>query len=345
MHQETANRNILFAGELDDPWVGLIVTSISSVVPVRTVDVRGPMPERLTGDDEYPRSVIIHRLRLSLADVCRIEAYRQTHRSKLRPEMILCYSPYVRYAELERCAQAVDLLIPEASAVDVLPCHLSRDVEPKEATPDHPQRRLIQVDVVSTDHALRTTLQEICLAAGFGKPEGSDTAFTAHSLHSCGVRSGAALLSDMRPHPVVTVWDVPVLDAGWPELIEHRSRLGPVIALLGFADRAMVGLARSRGAAACLELPFNVADLIDVLDRVSRPMLAERDAPGPDPRESHQAVPAPHVSRMGKVRGRHRSIGAHPPSLRAPGPNQARQPADPEAGSRPGAVARRRNDV
>ena len=37
-----------------------------------------------------------------------------------------------------------------------------------------------------------------------------------------------------------------MLEAGWPELIEHRSRLGPVIALLGFADRATVGLARAR---------------------------------------------------------------------------------------------------
>ena len=121
MDVEAADQTILFAGELDDPWVGLIVASISNVAAVRTVDVKGPIPARLSGDDERLRTVIIHRCRLSQIDVSRIEGYRQENRSKLRPEIILCYSPYVRYAELERCSQAVDLLIPEASAVDILP--------------------------------------------------------------------------------------------------------------------------------------------------------------------------------------------------------------------------------
>jgi hypothetical protein len=138
---------------------------------------------------------------------------------------------------------------------------------------------------------------------------------------------------------------VPVLEAGWPELIEHRSRLGPVIALLGFADRATVSLATARGAAACLELPFNVLDLIDVLDRVSRPMLIGGEPSGHARLESPHAVPPPHVSRVGKVRGRHRGIGVHAPSLETPAPNKARQPIDPEARSEAGAVAGRRNDV
>ena len=44
MEVETADQTILFAGELDDPWVGLIVASISHVAGVRTVDVKGPIP-------------------------------------------------------------------------------------------------------------------------------------------------------------------------------------------------------------------------------------------------------------------------------------------------------------
>ena len=129
MDVEAADQTILFAGELDDPWVGLIVASISNVAGVRTVDVKGPIPARLSSDDERLRTVIIHRCRLSQIDVSRIEGYRQENRSKCRPEIILCYSPYVRYAELERCSQAVNLLIPEASAVDILPSHLGRDVD------------------------------------------------------------------------------------------------------------------------------------------------------------------------------------------------------------------------
>jgi hypothetical protein len=345
MDVEAVDQTILFAGELDDPWVGLIVTSISNVAPLRTLDVNGPIPSRLYGDDECPGTVIIHRSRLSQADVSRIEGYRQENQSKLGPEVILCYSPYVRYAELERCSQAVDLLIPEASAVDILPCHLSRDVQDPAAAPGHVHRGSIKVEVISTDHALRATLQEICQAAGFGSLGGSDAIFDPPSSRSSRARSGATLIPNAKPRPVVTVWDIPVLEAGWPDLVEHRSRLGPVIALLGFADRATVGLARARGAAACLDLPFNVRDLIDVIDRVSQPMLTAREPRDHGRFESPHAVPPPHVSRAGKVRGRHRRIGAHAPSVGTPTPNQARHAAYPEAGSEPRSVAGRRNDV
>jgi hypothetical protein len=44
---------------------------------------------------------------------------------------------------------------------------------------------------------------------------------------------------------------------------------GPVVALLGFADRALVELARRHGATACLDVPFDVADLIGLLDRLA----------------------------------------------------------------------------
>ena len=67
---------------------------------------------------------------------------------------------------------------------------------------------------------------------------------------------------------VLTIWDVPVLEPGWPEQLERRARLtGPLIALFGFADRASVGLARARGAEACLELPFEIDDVLFLIDR------------------------------------------------------------------------------
>jgi hypothetical protein len=345
MDVEDADQTILFAGALDDPWVGLIVASISNMAAVRTVDVEGPIPARLSGDDERLRTVIIHRSRLSQIDLARIEGYRQENRSKPRLEIILCYTPYVRYAELERCSQAVDLLIPEASAVDILPLHLGRDLDRSAATPALSHRKSTQVEVISTNHALRATLLEICLGAGFGALDSSDEAFTPHSLRLSRARAGAGLSGNDWPYPVVTLWDVPVLEAGWPELIEHRSRLGPVIALLGFADRATVGLAKARGAAACLDLPFNVVDLVDVLDRVSRCLLDERELPAPARRESPHALPAPHVSRSGKRGWSHRGIDAHAPSVATSAPCNALQPADSEAWTVPAAVARRRTDV
>src|SRR5205823_12963765 len=67
----------------------------------------------------------------------------------------------------------------------------------------------------------------------------------------------------------LAVWDVPVLEPDWPRLLGREARSRPVVAMLGFADRAMVGLARDRGAAACLDLPCDPADLIFVLDRLT----------------------------------------------------------------------------
>ncbi len=50
----------------------------------------------------------------------------------------------------------------------------------------------------------------------------------------------------------------PCSSRDWPRWLEERSRLGPVLALLGFADRATVSQARAAGAAACLDLPVDV---------------------------------------------------------------------------------------
>ena len=43
-----------------------------------------------------------------------------------------------------------------------------------------------------------------------------------------------------------------------------------MIALFGFADRETVTLAKAAGPIACLELPYHVDDLIDVIDRAAR---------------------------------------------------------------------------
>ena len=43
---------------------------------------------------------------------------------------------------------------------------------------------------------------------------------------------------------------MPVLESEWPTRLASLARLGPVVALLGFADRSTVTLARRQGAAA-----------------------------------------------------------------------------------------------
>jgi hypothetical protein len=75
---------------------------------------------------------------------------------------------------------------------------------------------------------------------------------------------------------VLTIWEVPVLEPEWAERLERRSRAtGPVIALFSFADRMIVAGAKACGAIACLELPCNLDDLLDVIDRTTRSMPLE----------------------------------------------------------------------
>ncbi len=105
------------------------------------------------------------------------------------------------------------------------------------------------------------TIVEACTGAGFRARQAADLLGAEHA-------SGASALASSHER-VVTIWDVPVLEPGWPHQLERRARLtGPVIALLGFADRATVTEAKARGAMACLELPYDIDDLIDAIDRV-----------------------------------------------------------------------------
>ena len=68
---------------------------------------------------------------------------------------------------------------------------------------------------------------------------------------------------------MIVAWDVPVLDLDWPARLASLAKAGPVLALLGFADRSIVTLARGHGASACLDLPCDVGDLLASLDRLS----------------------------------------------------------------------------
>src|SRR5262249_22843902 len=104
---------------------------------------------------------------------------------------------------------------------------------------------------------------------------------------------------------------------GWSErLNRYASANGPVIALVGFADRAIVTEAKSNGAVACLELPYNLDDLVDLIDRTDRSLPPEA-WPLPARAEAPHALPP----RPRRARRHHESSMAVPPwseSDRAP---------------------------
>ncbi len=276
---------VRFAGDLDDPWVKEILGSIADHPGLHAVMCGDEMPDRLFEPDQPPRLLILHRSRLSLADAARIEQWRLPARTNTIPRVILCFSPYVRYAELERCSRGVDVAIPEAIAIETLSRHVSRLLGP----PDEPRsgarvRHCLPMQVVSTNREFQAILTEICLAEGF---EVSINAVPAPE------GQGRAAGMDRDSAPILSILDVPVLEPEWPRLIEERSRLGPVIALLGFADRATVRQARTAGAAACLDLPVDSNDLVYVIERVNRKWRsAPRTKTGRRAEPAHTLPPA-----------------------------------------------------
>lgn len=296
---------IRFVGDLGDPWVMEILGSISDLSEVHAVMCVGDVPDRLFEPDQPPRLLIVHRTRLSQADAARIEQWRSVPRVNALPRVILCFSPYVRYAELERCSRGVDLAISEATAVETLSRHVSRLLERRDEPPRAaPAADCLPVQVISSNHELRAVLSEICLAEGFKVSSGRE--FTAQW-------QGRAAGADRAAKQMLTLWDIPVLVADWPRLLEERTKLGPVVALLGFADRATVGQARASGAAGCLDLPLDVNDLVHVIERVNRKLRSDSSTRFEGRIEPAHAVPPGPVSRAKRGRAAIRQREARPP--------------------------------
>ena len=296
---------IRFVGNLGDPWVMEILGSISDLSEVHAVMCVGDVPDRLFEPDQPPRLLIVHRTRLSQADAARIEQWRSLPRVNVLPQVILCFSPYVRYAELERCSRGVDLAISEATAVETLSRHVSRLLERRDEPPQAaPAADCLPVQVISSNHELRAVLSEICLAEGFKVSSGRE--FTAQW-------QGRAAGADRAAKQMLTLWDIPVLVADWPRLLEERTKLGPVVALLGFADRATVGQARASGAAACLDLPLDVNDLVHVIERVNRKLRSDSSTKFEGRIEPAHAVPPGPVSRAKRGRAAIRQRETRPP--------------------------------
>ena len=84
-----------------------------------------------------------------------------------------------------------------------------------------------------------------------------------------------------------------MLEPGWSDSLARRARLGPVIVLLGFPDRSLVAEARIRGASACLELPVDLADLANTLDRLAAVQTQTVAASGPRKEPPHPTPPPP----------------------------------------------------
>lgn len=255
-------RPVCFAGDLDDPWVA----SIADALPAGTTrvncpgDLAGKLPEATTG------ILVLHRRVLTGSDAEWLARLRSEPNPPER--VILCFGPHARYADLERWAALIDVAVPEATALDTIARHMTPATPAGRIGPLRPsagpRRRVV---IVSANVALRKTLAEACEIAGYSA-------------------SGARDWSEAHSHGLA-VWDVPVLEADWPQVLARRARVGLVVALIGFADRVLVTEARASGASACLELPVDLADLLAVLDRL----------PTPRNEHAHEVPPPPAAKR------------------------------------------------
>lgn len=292
-------RAIWFLGDLDDPWVESIRASISGAFDVQTVMCAGDVPQRAFDPQQPPQVVVLHRSRMSPADVVRLEGWRAEAHPVALPRIILCFSSYVRYVELERCSRTVDVLIGEATAAETLNRHLARFLPDRPQCAGSPAAECYAVDVASTNHSLRTVLAEALADAGYQVTPGREPRCERPR-------------TDDELEPVVTVWDVPVLETRWPELLNRQSQQGPVLALLGFADRPVVQQARDAGASACLDMPVDLDDLVHVVHRLARgDRRRTSDSTRVEPAHALPPAPASRASR-GLAAIRNRTSGSSP---------------------------------
>jgi hypothetical protein len=289
---DSSDDALWFMGDLSDPWVVSIAGELARCTRIVQVHSPGDLPERPFDRDQPPRMMVIHRHRFTAVDAQRLKAYRDLSRAGTCPAIFLCVSPFVRYEELERWSGLADLVFSEATAVEVLPRHVVHLVEGRSGRTIRAEKAGFRIDVIGSNHDLLQALVEACQAAGY-RAIGSGESPT-------GDPPGSPAGPPQPAEPVLTVMDVPVLEPDWPERLERvASKNGPVIALMGFASRETVTLAKARGAIACLELPCNVDDLIDLIDRVPRVLTPER-WPVPVRAEAPHRLPPP--PRRRKVR-------------------------------------------
>ena len=284
MHRSRAST--LFAGDPGDPCAARIAEALP-----RTSGLVA-CPESLP--DEWPdtvldaRTIVVHRGFLASTDIERLRRLRS--RRDVTAKLVLCYGPQVRHHQIERCLSAVDAVLPDATAHQFIRRYLA------EAPPRTPPREWAPaVQIVAADHEMRQVLADIARGGGY---------------RTTTVR----VPEEAQTGPIL--WEVPVLESGWPETLDRLTRLGPVIALVGFADRSAVEAARARGAAACLDLPSDAADVIHVLDRITARRYRPIDAPHTLPRApaglGHSPRPAAATAAPYNANGR--SGGSAPPS-------------------------------
>jgi hypothetical protein len=245
MDEPGASPRVVVAGDLADP----LVADLAAALPADAVrvDCPGDLPDSWPDAARDARSLVLHRSFLTAGDAERLARDRRAGRF---PKVVLCVGPHARYHHVQRWSERVDVVLPEAIAPEVVGRYVAADGG---AVPPAPAGRTVAV--VSGLYEVGSVLADALAASGYAVSRARDWS------------SG--------PAGELAVWDVPVLEPDWPAALERAAATRPVVALIGFADRALVRLARSRGASAVLDLPCDPADLAYVLHRLGTGLAGE----------------------------------------------------------------------
>ena len=223
-----------FIGDLDDRWVVGIVDALATGRRVHRANCVGALPDHPFGQGPVPRAVVIHRNTLAPPDAERFQRWR-VQANDAAWALILCISPYVRYEELERWSGVADLVVSEAVAGEVLPGRLARRLDGYDRRRPPSGRPGYRIEVAGGEGELSRALADAGVRAGYAARTIDDQEIGGGpSLHDRDPRRSTG-------ERVLTIWEVPVLESGWTRRLEWRThQTGPVIALAGFADRALV---------------------------------------------------------------------------------------------------------
>ena len=226
-----------FVGDLGDPWSATIARALpgfSLQIPWKEEWESRPAPD----------AMVLHLANPSPSEHQRILRWREGLIGDM-PRLILVVGPHARQAELDRWQGVASDILPESVAGELLPGRFLRN-EPAGTG------RLATMTVVSRGFETRSLLADTARALGFETTERSQFP---------GVGS--------PPLRGLVIWDAPVLEPRWTEPLERHSVAARIICLIGFADRELVQQARAAGAAACLDVPWELDDLKAVLERLA----------------------------------------------------------------------------
>ncbi len=226
-----------FVGDLGDPWSATIARAIPGFsIQIAWAEEWESRPS--------PDVLVLHLPNPGQAEYQRISRWREGLIGDM-PRLILAVGPHARQAELDRWQGVASEILPEAVAADLLSGRLGR-------SDSRPVRQPLPVIVVSRNFETRALLGDAIRDLGFETTEQSQLPTT-----------GAPPLRGL------VVWDAPALESRWTEPLERHAVAARIVCLIGFVDRELVQQARAAGAAACLDVPWDLGDLSAVLDRLA----------------------------------------------------------------------------